>query len=391
MLQDAIGFFTDETHILAGMSVACGTAGCAVTALGGVADAAGTPLAEDSIFDLASLTKLMTGMLVLRLREEGLLALDAPVTRYAPQFAALGQVTVEQVLGFQPGLVTPERVDAQQDAAQARRMLFAIRPVPLGEGRAYSDMHAMVLRYVAEGAAGEGYMPLLRRHILAPLGMDSTFCRVPDGLRGRCVHYEREHRIERENWILREGPAPGVPHDPKARLLNPDGDECPGHAGLFSTRGDMVRFCQGVLRGDVLPRRVLREMARNRTGRPLPGGGWTQHLGWQCFVKHPEQYHSEIPVYEGPEAFGCAGFTGNHLSIDPERGIFALYLGNRVLNRLTVLLPEPGRSLTDYGLNPDGSGSLRWTDGERVWSSVGYVHQKDAHFHNEVAAVLSAL
>ena len=78
MLQDAIGFFTDETHILSGMSVACGTAGCAVTALGGVADAAGTPLAEDSIFDLASLTKLMTGMLVLRLREEGLLALDAP-------------------------------------------------------------------------------------------------------------------------------------------------------------------------------------------------------------------------------------------------------------------------------------------------------------------------
>jgi hypothetical protein len=94
----------------------------------------------------------------------------------------------------------------------------------------------------------------------------------------------------------------------------------------------------------------------------------------------------------GRAAFGNAGFTGNHLSVDPERGTFTLFLGNRVKNRLTVLLPEPGRTLTDYGLDADGSGWYRWLNadgtGVTIPSSVKYVHQKDEHLHSVVARVL---
>ena len=57
-------------------------------------------------------------------------------------------------------------------------------------------------------------------------------------------------------------------------------------------------------------------------------------------------------------------------------------------NRLTVLIPEAGKDLTDYGLNADGSGFFRWTDGEVIPSSVKYVHQKDAHLHRAVAETL---
>ena len=76
------------------------------------------------------------------------------------------------------------------------------------------------------------------------------------------------------------------------------------------------------------------------------------------------------------------------VSVDPERNIFAVFLGNRVLNRLTVLVPEEGKGLADYGLNPDGSGVFRWNDGEVIPSSVKYVHQKDEHLHKAIAKVL---
>ena len=204
-------------------------------------------------------------------------------------------------------------------------------PSPLGTGRYYSDMHAMVLKYVVEGAAGESFFDCLSRRILRPLGMRNTFAHVPEGERHRAASCDLEHRIEGTRHILRRGIAPGTVHDPKARLLSLEGADLCGHAGLFATRGDMVRFCQGVLRGQVLSRESLRFLAQNRTGRPLPEGGYTQYLGCQCYVKHPDQFFSEIPVYMGEQAFGLSGFTGHHLAIDPERGLFSLFLGDRVL------------------------------------------------------------
>ena len=90
----------------------------------------------------------------------------------------------------------------------------------------------------------------------------------------------------------------------------------------------------------------------------------------------------------GMRAFGIGGFTGNHVSVDPDRGLFTVFLGNRVKNRLTVLVPEAGKTLEDYGLNPDGTGKFRWDDGEEVSSSVKYVHQKDRHLHSAVMAAL---
>ena len=69
------------------------------------------------------------------------------------------------------------------------------------------------------------------------------------------------------------------------------------------------------------------------------------------------------------------------MSVDPATDRFTLFLGNRVRNRLTVAVPEAGKTLTDYGLNPDGTGCIRWTDGSEHFSSVNYVHQKDARLH----------
>ena len=89
----------------------------------------------------------------------------------------------------------------------------------------------------------------------------------------------------------------------------------------------------------------------------------------------------------GRQAFGNAGFTGNHLSVDPEHGSYVFFLGNRVKGRLTMVVPEAGKGLTDYGLEADGSGKIAW-DGKMIPSSVKYVHQKDEHLHKAIAQAL---
>ena len=387
-LQDSIRFFTEESHIMPGLSVACGTADKVITALGGLRDEeTGAPLTADSIYDLASLTKLFTALLVMRLREDGRIDLERPVTDYAPRFVRLNGATVDQVLGFEVALTTEARVDTQKSPEAGKALLYDIRP---GEvtGRAYSDMHAMVLKHVVEGAAQEDYASLLHKQVLAPLEMGNTYLVIPESKRSLCVSCNNEHRIERGQYIRREGVLPGTPHDPKARVLYPE--PC-GHAGLFSTRDDLVKLCQGLLRLDVISREGLLFMSRNRTGHQRPDGTYQQYLGAQCYVKHPIQRHSEVPVYESDKAISLSGFTGHHLSVDIETGVFALFLGNRVQNRLTVLVPETGKSISDCGLNPDGTGCILWPDGRRIWSSVNYVYQKDVHFHQAVANEMGLL
>ena len=385
-----IRFFTEETRVLACMSIACGTADRSCRAFGGVADKDGQPVREDSIFDLASLTKLFTSLLLMRLYEQGKIDLDAPAECYAPAFSRLEGLTVRQAAWYEKAVRTPERIDTAPSREAALSALFASTAEENGP-RAYSDIHAMVVKYVLEAVGGLPYMELLRREILLPLGMGETFCRVPQELRSRCVSTNREHRIENGRYIVRDGVLPGTPHDPKARILNPDGDDCPGHAGLFSTLGDMVKLCQGILAGKVVSRASLRLMAENHTGCPLPGGGYSQYLGCLCYVRHPDQHFSETPAFMSPEAIGLSGFAGNHLALDPEQGVFEFYLGSRVMNRLSVLIPKAGETLADYGLNEDGTGSVLWPDGERVVSSVHYVYLKDEHLHPVTEKVLERM
>ena len=355
-LSEGIRFFTRETEILSGLSVACGAGERTETAMDG-------EVTGQSVFDLASVTKLFTGLCAMKLKEEGLLDFSRPVCYYDSRFRGLKEQTVEDLMTFAVTVRTPVRLDACPDRESALEALFAAEGLAEQERRAYSDIPAMVIKYIVEAA-----------------GMAETWAKVPAERIADCQVYDREHRIENGRYILREGLKKGVPHDPKAAVLQGDSGDLCGHAGLFSTMPDMIRFCRAVLAGKIVSGESLREIAVNRTGRKRPDGTYTQYLGLQCYVRHPEQYHSEIPVYMGRNAFGIGGFTGNHVSVDPLRGLFTVFLGNRVRNRLTVLIPEAGKGLTDYGLNADGSGFFP--------SSVKYVHQKDAHLHRAVAETL---
>ena len=380
-LLEGIQFFTRETKILSGMSIACGAGSRVETAMDG-------EVSGQSVFDLASVTKLFTGLCLMKLKEEGLLDFSRSVFSYDSRFRGLKDRSLLELMSFALTVRTPVRLDACPDREAAREALFASEGLLQTDRRVYSDIPAMILKYVIEAVSGQSLADCVREMILEPAGMTETWAKVPEGRLADCQNYDREHRIENGKYILREGLKPGIPHDPKAEVLQGDtGDLC-GHAGLFSTVPDLIRFCRAVLDRKIVGDESLQEIAVNRTGRLRPDGTYTQFLGLQCYVRHPVQYWSEIPVYMGRSAFGIGGFTGNHVSVDPQRDLFTIFLGNRVQNRLTVLVPEEGKGLTDYGLKADGSGMFRWTDGEVIPSSVKWVHQKDAHLHRAVAETL---
>ncbi len=381
-IREAVRFFTGESGIMDGLAVSCGWGGRTARAWDG------REIGEHTVYDLASVTKLFTGICLMRLWERGMLDPFRRVAWYCPEFSRLGAVTVEQLMGFQIQLRTPERIDRQETRLQALACLREAAPVPFAGKRAYSDIPAMVLKYVIERAAGKPLAECAAEMILEPAGMTETWAAVPGDRIGDCLLYGPEYRIEGENLICRRDPRRGVPHDPKAAVLQGDtGDLC-GHAGLFSTLGDLEKLAGALLSGRLLSPESLGAMAVNRTGRELRDGTYTQYLGYCCYLKHPDQYYSEIPAGMSSRAFGIGGFTGNHFSVDPERGRYTVFLGNRVRDRLTVLIPPEGKRREDYGLRPDGTGRIRWTDGSVHPSSVDYVHQKDARLHAVIDRVL---
>lgn len=394
-LKDSMQALCDGMRMLTGLTVAYGTANESefllygraqeVTQEGGQFVSCERPLDARSIYDLASLTKLFTSVTAMALVERGLLRLDECVGSIDARFSHLRDVTVFDTLCYRVCLQTDGRIDDAPIREEGLRRLFAVHVVPSPAVRIYSDINAMVAKYVIEAKTGLPFYDALQTYILGPAGMRKTFSAVPETEKTRCVSYNYEHRIAGDRYILRTDTPPGAPHDPKALLLSCGGRDLCGHAGLFSTRQDMVRFAQALLRGEVISRASLQAIATDRTLRRNADGTYRQPLGFLCFTRHPQQRLSEVPAFMGAHALGISGFTGNHFALDPELGCFEVFLGNRCHARVSHITPPEGATLAHYGLDEKGAGLVPWPDGRSVPASAKYVYLKDAYLHEPIA------
>ena len=390
-LRASMDTLVGDMGMLTGLTVCYGTGEDAVTHSTGLRQEvlydggfveAPLPIASDTIYDIASLTKVFTLVSVLQLMERGQIREGDDIAALDPRFLHLEGCSVADTLSYLACLKTPERVDAQADAATAEYMVFQTRQVPHEGERLYSDMNALVLKYVVAAVSGMSFWDYLQRHVLAPAGMQETWARVPAARARDLMNYNYEHRIMKGAYSLIGDAQPGSPHDPKARLLGTDRDPVSGHAGLFATAGDMVRFAQALLTGRLIKRESLQNIGINRTGYLLKDGSYRQFLGQLVFTRSPIQRFSEVPEWMGLRAFGISGYTGNHFALDPDRGVFDLILGNRCHNRLSQVMPAEDSAA--LGLSDNGSGSVSWPDGRQVRSSFGFIHQKDRMLHNPV-------
>jgi len=301
------------------------------------------PMTRRTIFDLASLTKpVATTTAMLLLVDEGAVELDAPVAKYLPPFSERGKeaVTIRHLLTHSAGLKpwrayheiflqrerkTGETLIGTPEARASvidRTIRSALVHEP-GEAAVYGDLDFIALGAVVEAVSGERLDDFCRDRIFGPLGMSDTFF-IPIGRGVQPLPEPTRRRIAAtENCPWRERVLWGEVHDPNASVMG----GVAGHAGLFSTVDDVVKFGQTIIdvwhgRSDALPRESLR---RFLTRQNLPASSdWA--LGWDT----PTEGASSSGKHFSKNSVGHLGFTGTSLWIDLDREAVIALLTNRV-------------------------------------------------------------
>jgi len=301
-----------------------------LTAIGhyGVGDS--RPVTPETIYDLASLTKVVgLTTAAMMLVDAGRLDLDAPAQRYVPAFQGAGKerVMIRHLLTHSSGL--PAWRPLYSEAATRAEALALVDTTPLlrqpGDTFVYSDLGAIVLMQVVEAVAGEPLDRFLDARLFGPLGMHSTRFLPPESWRTRIAPTENDSSLR--HHMLR-----GEVHDENAARLG----GVSGHAGLFSTAPDLAVFAQWLMSvrtglltpgwqpGVNAPKLPSGQVTSWTTRQNLPPGS-SRALGWDT----PSE-RSSAGTKLSASAFGHTGFTGTSIWMDPEQDLFIILLTNRV-------------------------------------------------------------
>jgi CubicO group peptidase (beta-lactamase class C family) len=300
------------------------------------------PMTADTVFDLASLTKVVATLpIVLRLAGRGEIGLDQPVDRYLPRFAGPGgpggpggagglggagknTVTVRQLLLHTSGLPGVRRY--YQELRDPGKILAAALAEPLvarpGTVFCYSDVGFISLGELASAVTGAGLDELVQDFVCGPLGMTATRYLPPAGWSGRIAATEIVDGVAKV----------GVVHDENAEILG----GVAGHAGLFGTAADLARYAAAwagnadagalSLAGDGQARGPLWGMRAEALRCQTEGLDARRGLGWGL---RRDRYDNMGDGWPDSGA-GHTGFTGTSLSVDPSSGLWAVLLTNAV-------------------------------------------------------------
>lgn len=313
-----------ETEVFTGAAVALGTSeGIDWQTTAGVRDP-GTerPVTENTLFDAASITKaVVTTTVILRLIEEGRLALSNPIGEYISPLEGSdrGEIPLHHLMTHTSGL-QPYYYDEWDSPEVARQAIYDadLREAEPGERFAYSCLNFVHLVDAARRITGRSLEDLASEYVFEPAGMDhSKLGPLDNDSQSVAITYEHEHA---DRALV------GEIHDPIARSLAGES----GNAGLFTTATDLGRFATHLLSarqqrrnsgsGHLLAPATVERMATEW----IPNKDRPHGLGWRL-----AQECYPAPNWS-PSSFGHTGYTGTSIWIDPKADRFAVLLTNEV-------------------------------------------------------------
>lgn len=275
----------------------------------------------NTIFDVASMTKLFTSIAAVQLIQAGRIGLRTPVAQYIPAFAANGKgnITILNLLTHTSGLpADPDpSLCAYANNDERWAAVYAVKPfAPPGTVFLYSDMNMMTLGQVIATVTGQTLDRVIAEQITGPLGMTETMFNPPASLKPRIAAEEYQRSIGR-------GLVWGSVHDENAYCLG----GVSGHAGVFSTAHDLAILGQTLLNGGdyegtrILSEESVRELFTNYNQTFL---GHAHGLGFELDQRR------YMGALSSPVTAGHTGFTGTSIVIDPLSRSFVILLTNRV-------------------------------------------------------------
>lgn len=237
------------------------------------------PVTPDTVFRLASLTKVFTGAAVLMLAEQGKLDLEAPVVKYLPAYPSLGgEIAGWHLLSHTSGLAEyldrPDSMNWARNEYTLEQLIDAFKDRPTsfapGEKNVYSNSNYILLGAILKKVSGVGFGEFVKRNIFDPLGMKSTFCNssLEDAPRLATAYEPARTASGEPNWSRLVVARPYT-----MTALYAAG-------GCLSSVEDLARFNDALLKGKLLSQKTL---ARNFQPVALNNGtlGNTGYGGWQ--------------------------------------------------------------------------------------------------------------
>lgn len=275
------------------------------------------PVKEDSIYDMASLTKIFTALAWMKQFEEGLVRLEDTVDYFLPSYktGAFGGVELFALLThtapFPGGTHLYRHVKTREELLETLRK-STFRAENVGEVL-YTCEAFILLGEITSAVDSSPLDEVIRRRVLEPLGMKETgFSPGPELL---------ERIAPTEYCSMRKRMVRGEVHDENAMIMG----GVSGNAGIFSCAPDMARLAAAMLAslgsGAFLQKSSAGLMIRNHTA----GKGQNRGLGWM--LAGPGSSAGDLL---SADSFGHTGFTGTSLWIDPSRKLYALLLSNRI-------------------------------------------------------------
>ncbi|MEV0809841.1 serine hydrolase domain-containing protein [Micromonospora sp. NPDC050200] len=307
----------------------------------------------DSIFDLASITKVYTSILALQQVDRGRIDLDAPVVTYLPEFTGTGKsaVTVAMLLTHTSGLPVGAKVTGYSTLAEKWQAVLA---TPLVSGAVpgkvfrYSSVGLMVVGKLVEKVTGQRLDQALKTGLTDPLGLRWTGFNPSTWLSAT----DRATRMVATDARSSRGLLRGVVHDDVANHLG----GIAGHAGIFSTAQEVAVIGQLLLDGGtyggqrILAEGTVRRMLTNaNAGLPAvdperPNRTADHGLG---VVLNQPWFMGQLSK---PTTFGHTGFTGTSLLVSPARRAVFVLLTNRAHPNWSWANPDPVRVATANAL-----------------------------------------
>lgn len=276
-------------------------------------------MTEDTIFDAASLTKVVAcAPALMLLVERGQLTLEDRIVKHIPEFTGGGKetVTIRQLIthvsGLRPDIsLKPDWAGYDEAIRLACEEKLATKP---GEKIVYSDTGPILLGEIVRRVSGKSLDLFLQAELYAPLGMNDTSFNPAKEKLSRIAPSEVENGI----------PVRGVVHDPRARRMG----GVAGHAGLFTTANDLARYARMLLNGGELDGvRVFKpETIAAMTSVQTPSNvNGRRGIGWDIDTSYSGPRGEIFPL----GSFGHTGWTGTSIWIDPFSKTFVIFLSNR--------------------------------------------------------------
>src|SRR5579864_7203124 len=275
------------------------------------------PMTLDTVFDIASLTKVVaTTPALMKLFEQGKLRINDPVTAYLPEFeGGKSDITVRDLMTHFSGLRPDLDLEPPWSGYDTgiRRAMAEKPAAPAGARFLYSDINFVLLGEIVHRLSGKTLDEYTREQVFEPLGMRETMFLPPAALRPRIAPTEIDPKTA--------APFRGVVHDPTSRFMG----GVAGQAGVFSTANDLAKYAGALLtggRGLVSPATIQKFTSPNSPpDQPVLRG-----LGWDIDSVYSAPRGELFPI----GSYGHTGFTGTSLWIDPASQTYVILLTNAV-------------------------------------------------------------